>query len=95
MPPRVHRLPPHALEHYIFPKGGDGIYLSFDRDNKFRQDNFLKAINAIAPASDGYAANKTANRTEGGNGGSDGKCACGPITVCVFVLKLSYTKFAF
>jgi ATP-dependent RNA helicase DOB1 len=64
---------PTPLEHYIFPKGGDGIYLSFDRDNKFRQDNFLKAINAIAPASDGYAANKTANRTEGGNGGSDGK----------------------
>ena len=65
---------PTPLEHYIFPKGGDGIYLSFDRDNKFRQDNFLKAINAIAPASDGYAANKTANRTETGGGGSgDGK----------------------
>jgi ATP-dependent RNA helicase DOB1 len=53
---RVHKQPCHLvytdfrptpLEHYIFPSGGDGIYLSYDRDNKFRQDNFLKAINAI------------------------------------------------
>eukprot|EP00740_Mantoniella_antarctica_P004129 CAMPEP_0181348690 /NCGR_PEP_ID=MMETSP1106-20121128/318_1 /TAXON_ID=81844 /ORGANISM="Mantoniella antarctica, Strain SL-175" /LENGTH=329 /DNA_ID=CAMNT_0023461015 /DNA_START=66 /DNA_END=1051 /DNA_ORIENTATION=+ len=52
---RVHKQPCHLvytdfrptpLEHYIFPSGGDGIYLSYDRDNKFRQDNFLQAINA-------------------------------------------------
>ena len=40
---------PTPLEQYIFPKGGDGIYLSFDRDNKFRQDNFLKAITPSPP----------------------------------------------
>jgi ATP-dependent RNA helicase DOB1 len=64
---------PTPLEHYIFPKGGDGIYLSFDRDNKFRQDNFLKGDQRHRAGVGWVRANKTANRTEGGNGGSDGK----------------------
>lgn len=73
---------PTPLEHYIFPSGHDGIYLAFDRDNKFRQDNFLKAINAIGPAGDGFASGRTAHRKAnddggggggGGDGGKDGK----------------------
>ena len=68
---------PTPLEHYIHPSGANGIYLSYDRDNKFRQDNFLTAINAIGPASDGYAAGRTAHRKAnedggGGGGGSGG-----------------------
>jgi ATP-dependent RNA helicase DOB1 len=53
---------PTPLEHYIFPSGGDGVYLCYDRENTFRHDNFLKAINAVAPAGDGYASGRVANR---------------------------------
>ena len=57
---RLHKQPCHLvytdfrptpLEHYIHPSGHDGIYKVYDRDNKFRQDNFLKAINCIGGAS--------------------------------------------
>ena len=66
---------PTPLEHYIFPSGGDGVYLCYDRENTFRQDNFLKAINAVAPASDGYASGRVANRGTAGDdtGGADGQ----------------------
>ena len=68
---------PTPLEHYIFPAGGDGIYLCMDKEGKFRQDNFLKAINAIAPAEDGFASGRTAHRKangddDGGGGGGKG-----------------------
>jgi ATP-dependent RNA helicase DOB1 len=75
---RVHKQPCHLvytdfrptpLEHYIFPSGGDGIYLSYDRDNKFRQDNFLQAINAIGPSGDGFASGRTAHRKANEDGG--------------------------
>ena len=68
---------PTPLEHYIFPSGGDGVYLCYDRENTFRQENFLKAINAVAPASDGYASGRVANRgsgdDDGGGGGAGGR----------------------
>ena len=63
---------PTPLEHYIFPTGGDGIFLAYDKDNKFREDNFLKAVNAIAPASDGFASSRTASRTAAGDGDGGG-----------------------
>ena len=63
---------PTPLEHYIFPSGGDGVYLCYDRENTFRQENFLKAINAVAPASDGYASGRVANRGSGDDGGGGG-----------------------
>ena len=73
---------PTPLEHYVHPSGGDGVYLCYDRDNKFRADNFVKAINAVAPKEDGYAAGRTAHNKAnagdgsgggGGGGGNNGK----------------------
>jgi ATP-dependent RNA helicase DOB1 len=63
---------PTPLEHYIFPSGGDGVYLCYDKENTFRQENFLKAINAVAPASDGYASGRVANRGSGDDDGGGG-----------------------
>ena len=68
---------PTPLEHYIFPSGGDGVYLCYDRENTFRQENFLKAINAVAPASDGYASGRVANRGSGDDTGGDAKAGKG------------------
>ena len=38
---------PTPLEHYIYPSGGDGIFLIVDKQSTFKEDNFLKSI-AIA-----------------------------------------------
>ncbi|OEL15369.1 DExH-box ATP-dependent RNA helicase DExH9 [Dichanthelium oligosanthes] len=43
---------PTPLQHYVFPSGGDGLYLVVDEKAKFREDSFQKALNALVPASD-------------------------------------------
>jgi ATP-dependent RNA helicase DOB1 len=35
---------PTPLQHYIFPSGGDGIYLVVDEKGNFREDNFQRAL---------------------------------------------------
>lgn len=38
---------PTPLQHYIFPAGGEGIYLVVDEHSKFREDNFNTAMTII------------------------------------------------
>lgn len=44
---------PTPLQHYLFPTGGDGLYLVVDEKGKFREDSFQKALNALVPTNDG------------------------------------------
>lgn len=44
---------PTPLQHYIFPSGGDGLYLVVDEKGKFREDSFQKALNALTPTKEG------------------------------------------
>ncbi|CAL1403487.1 unnamed protein product [Linum trigynum] len=55
---KVHKQPCHIvytdyrptpLQHYIFPAGGDGLYLVVDEKGKFREESFQKALNALIP----------------------------------------------
>lgn len=39
---------PTPLQHYFFPAGADGIHLVVDEKNVFREENFQKAMAAIA-----------------------------------------------
>ena len=39
---------PVPLQHYIFPDGSEGIHMVVDERGKFREDNFQKAIAALA-----------------------------------------------
>lgn len=39
---------PTPLQHYLFPAGGDGIHLVVDEKGNFREDNFQKAMGALA-----------------------------------------------
>ncbi|GAB2221058.1 hypothetical protein Droror1_Dr00012223 [Drosera rotundifolia] len=43
----------NVLQHYIFPSGGDGLYLVVDEKGKFREDSFQKALNALVPSAEG------------------------------------------
>ncbi|KAI4375499.1 hypothetical protein MLD38_013361 [Melastoma candidum] len=44
---------PTPLQHYVFPAGGDGLYLVVDENGKFREDSFQKAVNALVPSGKG------------------------------------------
>lgn len=35
---------PVPLQHYVFPSGGDGVFLAVDEGGKFREDNFERAV---------------------------------------------------
>ncbi|KAJ3672631.1 hypothetical protein LUZ60_007352 [Juncus effusus] len=48
---------PTPLQHYIFPSGGDGLYLTVDEKGKFREDSFQKGLNALLPAGEGKGGN--------------------------------------
>lgn len=39
---------PTPLQHYFFPAGGEGIHLIVDEKGVFREENFQKAMSAIA-----------------------------------------------
>ncbi|WEW55520.1 ATP-dependent RNA helicase mtr4 [Emydomyces testavorans] len=39
---------PTPLQHYLFPAGGEGIHLVLDEKGVFREENFQKAMSAIA-----------------------------------------------
>ncbi|XVF75079.1 hypothetical protein PTKIN_Ptkin13bG0159600 [Pterospermum kingtungense] len=43
---------PTPIQHYIFPAGGDGLFLVVDEKGKFREDSFQKALNALVPKSE-------------------------------------------
>ncbi|XP_071715800.1 DExH-box ATP-dependent RNA helicase DExH9 [Rutidosis leptorrhynchoides] len=43
---------PTPLQHYLFPTGGDGLYLVVDEKGKFREDSFQKALNALVPTNE-------------------------------------------
>jgi ATP-dependent RNA helicase DOB1 len=38
---------PVPLQHYIFPKGGEGLHLVVDEKGKFRENNFQKAMSSL------------------------------------------------
>ena len=59
---------PTPLQHYIFPSGGEGLYLVVDEKGKFRDDNFIKAISQLGENVDfdgGSKKNKKKTPTEG------------------------------
>jgi ATP-dependent RNA helicase DOB1 len=39
---------PTPLQHYLFPVGGEGIYLVVNEKSEFREDNFQKAMGSLA-----------------------------------------------
>lgn len=38
---------PVPLQHYLFPNGGEGVYLVVDEKGNFREDNFHKAVSVL------------------------------------------------
>ncbi|CAH9111761.1 unnamed protein product [Cuscuta epithymum] len=56
---------PTPLQHYMFPSGGEGLYLVVDEKGKFREESFQKALNALVPASEGHKNRDNGKRDKG------------------------------
>jgi ATP-dependent RNA helicase DOB1 len=78
---KVHDIPCHIvytdfrptpLEHYIYPSGGDGIFLIVDKTSAFKEDNFLKAISIATEKGAEVAQARTAARKASEMNGGDG-----------------------
>lgn len=41
---------PTPLQHFVFPAGGDGLFMVVDDRGTFREDNFQKAVAALTDA---------------------------------------------
>lgn len=65
---------PTPLQHYLFPAGGDGLFLVVDEKGNFREENFQKALAVLKadPATATAGAGGAASSAEGG-GGADKK----------------------
>ena len=56
---------PTPLQHYVFPAGGDGLYLVVDENGKFREDSFQKSLNVLAPATGSDKKRENGKRQKG------------------------------
>merc|ERR550532_1375892 len=43
---------PVPLQHYLFPAGGDGVYMVVDEKGQFREENFHRAVAVLQKATD-------------------------------------------
>lgn len=67
---------PTPLQHYVFPAGGDGLFLVVDQKGNFREDNFQKCLAVLkadpATADAGAGAGAAAAPSAGGEGDKKG-----------------------
>ncbi|WVR04355.1 hypothetical protein IAU60_001356 [Kwoniella sp. DSM 27419] len=58
---------PTPLQHYLFPAGSEGIYLVVDERSNFREDNFQKAMAALAAGQGEDPSDPNSGRGKKGN----------------------------
>lgn len=56
---------PTPLQHFVYPSGGEGVYLVVDERGRFREDNFNKAMAALGSSSLGDAVEDVVARGGG------------------------------
>jgi ATP-dependent RNA helicase DOB1 len=67
---------PTPLQHYLFPAGGEGIYMVVNEKSEFREDNFQKAMGMLSekmgedPASATSGKNNKGKTKKGGTKGA-------------------------
>lgn len=86
---------PVPLQHYVFPHGGDGLYLVVDEKGKFREANFQRAMAILQQKTDNnnenmldsnHAHNKKQKQTKGDSKKSS------PTTNLFRIVKLIMTR---
>ena len=65
---------PTPLQHYVYPAGGDGLYMVVDEKAIFRDSSFQKAVNALSSKPAGDPSKKENGKMQkGGKGGVPGE----------------------
>ena len=72
---------PTPLQHYLFPAGSEGIYLVVDERSNFREDNFQKAMAALAQGQGEDSADPNSGRGNKGKTRKGGAMKGGGYTV--------------
>ncbi|KAG8826252.1 ATP-dependent RNA helicase mtr4 [Serendipita sp. 401] len=80
---------PTPLQHYLFPTGGEGIYLVVNEKSEFREDNFHKAMSLIADALGEDPASVTSGK---GRAGKSRKGGHKGISDIYKIVKMIMTK---
>ncbi|KAH8740668.1 ATP-dependent RNA helicase [Cryptosporidium ryanae] len=58
---------PVPLQHFVFPAGGNGIYLVVDENKVFRQDNYSKALSTLKLSTEITASQKDLKKNSSKN----------------------------
>ncbi|KAK1224941.1 ATP-dependent RNA helicase mtr4, partial [Marasmius sp. AFHP31] len=58
---------PTPLQHYLFPKGGEGIYLVVNEEGEFREGSFSKAMAEVQERMGGDPARPQGGKTQKGH----------------------------
>jgi ATP-dependent RNA helicase DOB1 len=86
---------PTPLQHYLFPQGGNGIYLVVDDGGKFREENYQKAM-AVLEIKKGDKANAIfdgkGKKGKSYKGGANGEDDGSPSTNSVMLLTESTNR---
>ncbi|OII73679.1 ATP-dependent RNA helicase [Cryptosporidium ubiquitum] len=56
---------PVPLQHFVFPAGGNGVYLVMDENKVFKQDNYMKALSALKIAAESNSSQKEQKKHAG------------------------------
>ncbi|VDN99532.1 unnamed protein product [Rodentolepis nana] len=72
----LHKLPCHViytdyrptpLQHYVYPCGGDGIFLAVGKDREFNEKNFDEAVGVVRKAADNAKSDASMRGHRGGS----------------------------
>jgi len=90
---------PTPLQQYLFPSGSEGIYLVVDERSNFREDNFQKAMGALAagqgedPANPSSGkGNKGKTRKGGAMKGGESDPSTAPQSKCSLQKNPTFTR---
>eukprot|EP00020_Sapocribrum_chincoteaguense_P008392 CAMPEP_0170743216 /NCGR_PEP_ID=MMETSP0437-20130122/7151_1 /TAXON_ID=0 /ORGANISM="Sexangularia sp." /LENGTH=1037 /DNA_ID=CAMNT_0011081873 /DNA_START=34 /DNA_END=3147 /DNA_ORIENTATION=- len=80
---------PVPLQHYLYPAGGDGLHLVVDEKGAFREDNFKRALDALANADNGSSSRGRGQRRTSHRERST-KTAQAMVTIVEMLMKRNY-----
>lgn len=84
---------PTPLQHYLFPQGGNGIHLVVDEKGVFREDNFQRAMGALAEARGDDPASTDSGKGRKGQSKKGGANSSGTSDIYKIVKMIMLKKY--
>ncbi|KAI5117054.1 hypothetical protein M0805_005293 [Coniferiporia weirii] len=84
---------PTPLQHYLFPAGGEGIYLVVNEKGEFREDNFSKAMGTLIDRQGDDPADSKAGKGRKGKTRKGGVDKKGPSDISKIIKMIMLKNF--